>query len=60
MFKRRAFEHESEVRLIYVGSNPSENEMLCRPWDHDAVIDAIALDPPLDHQSRVRQTPRSW
>lgn len=43
LYKRDAFAHEDEVRLIYIG-NTMDAADLVLPWDHNATVEAISLD----------------
>jgi hypothetical protein len=43
LYKREAFSHENEVRLLYVGYRGDFAEMMV-PWDYNAVVALIVLD----------------
>jgi hypothetical protein len=49
LFKRTAFEHEREVRLIYVehGTDAGTEGLLSMPVDPNALFDEVVLDPRL-------------
>lgn len=47
LLKRRAFEHEREVRLVFVGGAESTGENIDVPIDPNDLFDEIALEPRL-------------
>lgn len=55
--KRSEFEHEREVRLIYVEEREIEHEKLIRvPFDPNVVFDEITFDPRLlEFERRERE-----
>jgi hypothetical protein len=51
LYKRDAFAHEDEVRLLYVGNHGDGSDLVLQ-WDHNATVEGIALD------GRINETER--